>query len=166
MYFLLFKIAIHLFSKNWLKTMNGSSSLCQMPTVLTDKMRRLNVQCLLSPALWIIWCRACMIKLEIKKSNNRWIFRSPCLPCYLRKCWYPVYWNILYPLSILKVIFLKSNPLRFRKTLMSFNNKQQRRHWKGDPTGTVLWEMVTKLFVWSNFQQNKLLIYLFNVSVT
>jgi glucose-6-phosphate-specific signal transduction histidine kinase len=31
-----------------------------------------------------------------------------------------VYWNLLYPLSILKVIFLESNPLRFIETLISF----------------------------------------------
>ena len=30
--------------------------------------------------------------------------------CHLWKCRYRVYWNISYPLSILKVIFLKSNP--------------------------------------------------------
>jgi hypothetical protein len=31
-----------------------------------------------------------------------------------------VYWNLSYPLSILKVIFLKSNPLRFIETFNSF----------------------------------------------
>ena len=52
-------------------------------------------------------------------------FKSPCnlveLPYHIRKCRYYVYWNLLYPLSILKVIFLKSNPLRFKK---NFNNKK------------------------------------------
>ena len=43
--------------------------------------------------------------------------------CYLWKCRYHacVYWNLSYPLlSILKVIFLESNPLRFIETLNSF----------------------------------------------
>jgi hypothetical protein len=31
-----------------------------------------------------------------------------------------VYWNLSYPLSILKVIFLESNPLQFIETLISF----------------------------------------------
>jgi hypothetical protein len=34
--------------------------------------------------------------------------------------WGRVYWNLSYLLSILKVIFLESNPLRFIKTLISF----------------------------------------------
>jgi hypothetical protein len=51
--------------------------------------------------------------------------------CHLCKYRYRVYWNLSYPLSILKVIFMKSNPLWFKETLFSFNNKQ-RRHWKGD----------------------------------
>ena len=43
--------------------------------------------------------------------------------CHLWKCRYRacVYWNLSYPLlSILKVIFFKSNPLRFIGTLISF----------------------------------------------
>ena len=31
--------------------------------------------------------------------------------------------HLLYPLSILKVIFVKSNSFRFKETLISFNNK-------------------------------------------
>jgi hypothetical protein len=31
-----------------------------------------------------------------------------------------VYWNLMYPLSILKVVFLESNPLWFIETLISF----------------------------------------------
>ena len=44
------------------------------------------------------------------------------LTCHLWKCRYRahVYWNLSYPLSILKVIFLESNPLRFIETLISF----------------------------------------------
>jgi hypothetical protein len=47
-------------------------------------------------------------------------FFNPC--CHLWKCRYRarVYWNLSYPLSILKVIFLESNPLRFIETLISF----------------------------------------------
>jgi hypothetical protein len=41
--------------------------------------------------------------------------------CHLWKCRYHVYWNLLYLFSILKVIFLKSNPLWFKETLISFN---------------------------------------------
>ena len=44
-----------------------------------------------------------------------------------------------YIVSVLKVIFLKSNPLRFKETLISFNNKQQCRHWKGD----AIWHCAT-----------------------
>ena len=43
--------------------------------------------------------------------------------CHLWKCRYHahVYWNLSYPLlSILKVIFLESNPLRFIEILLSF----------------------------------------------
>ena len=45
---------------------------------------------------------------------------------------------------------------------MFFVNKQQWHHFgKGTQCGTVLWEMLTKLFVRSYFQQNELLIYFF-----
>jgi hypothetical protein len=90
-----------------------------------------------------------------------------------------VYWNLSYSLlSILKVIFLESNPLQFIETLISFIrgfvyclyipglkyiNKQQWRHFgKGTQCGTVLREMLTELFVRSYFQQNKPLIYFFS----
>ena len=43
--------------------------------------------------------------------------------CHLWKCWYHVSWNLLYPLSIFRVIFLQSNIFRFKETLISFNNK-------------------------------------------
>ena len=68
-------------------------------------------------------------RLVILKSRPR-IFTT----FHLWKCRYHVYWNLSYPLSILKVIFLKSNPLvplQFKETLISFNNKQELRHWKG-----------------------------------
>jgi hypothetical protein len=44
------------------------------------------------------------------------------LVIYLWKCRYRerVYWSLLYPLSILKVIFLESNPLWFIENLISF----------------------------------------------
>ena len=107
--------------------------------------------------------------------------------CHLWKCRYcaRVYWNLLYPLlSILNVIFLESNPLRFIETLISFIRafvyclympglkenylyfffvKIQWRHFgKGMQYATVLREMLTKLFVCSYFQQNKLLIDFFS----
>ena len=43
--------------------------------------------------------------------------------CHLWKCRESVYWNLSYSLIILKVIFLKSNPFRFKETLILFNNK-------------------------------------------
>jgi hypothetical protein len=51
--------------------------------------------------------------------------------CYLWKCWYRVYWNLSYPLSFLKVIFLKSNPFWFKEIVILVNNKQKWRHRKG-----------------------------------
>ena len=70
---------------------------------------------------------------------SRWSkakFKSPCnfgrvalchrphifSTCHLWKCRYRarVYWNLSYTLSILKVIFLESNPLRFIEILLSF----------------------------------------------
>ena len=44
--------------------------------------------------------------------------------CHLWKCRYRLHWNLSHPLSILK----------FKETLISFNNKQ-RRHWKWDAIG-------------------------------
>ena len=63
-----------------------------------------------------------------KRSSSRLvIFKSRPMspPTYflIWKCQYRarVYWNTSYPvLSILKVIFLESNPLRFIETLISF----------------------------------------------
>jgi hypothetical protein len=44
-----------------------------------------------------------------------------------------------------------------------FVNKQQWRHFgKGTQCGTVLWEMLTGVFVRSYFQQNEFLIYFFS----
>jgi hypothetical protein len=37
---------------------------------------------------------------------------------HLWKCWFRVYWNLSYPLSILEVIFLKSNSFRFIETFI------------------------------------------------
>ena len=58
-------------------------------------------------------------RLVILKSRRLHIFST----CHLWKCQYRarVYWNLSYPLlSILKVIFLESNPWRFIETLISF----------------------------------------------
>ena len=47
----------------------------------------------------------------------------------------------------------------FKETLISFNNKKL-RHWKGRGKGTqsysVLWELLTELFIRSYFQQSEL----------
>ena len=67
-------------------------------------------------------------KVEIETPNYIFLVFHPCV----------IYKNVdimfieiyrIYPLSILKVIFLKS-----KETFISFNNKQQ-RHWKGDAIG-------------------------------
>jgi hypothetical protein len=84
--------------------------------------------------------------LVILKSRT---MSPPAYFLHLWKCQYcaRVYWNLSYPLlSILKVIFLESNPLRFLETLISlirsFVCKQQWRHFgKGTQCGTVLREM-------------------------
>jgi hypothetical protein len=59
-------------------------------------------------------CYLCLISVDHKhvRFETR-IFAT----CHLWKCRYRVYWNISYSLSILKVIFLKSNSLRFIATL-------------------------------------------------
>jgi hypothetical protein len=61
-------------------------------------------------------------------SLSRWSkakFKSPCNfeeLLYVARVFLPrvikenVYWNLSYPLSILKVIFLKSNPFQFKET--------------------------------------------------
>ena len=59
-------------------------------------------------------------RLVILKSRHPRIFSTTC---HLWKCRHcaRVYWNLSYPLlSILKVIFLERNPLRFIETLISF----------------------------------------------
>jgi hypothetical protein len=43
--------------------------------------------------------------------------------CHWWNCWYRVYWNLSYPFSIEKVIFLKSNPFRFEETVILVNKK-------------------------------------------
>jgi len=58
-------------------------------------------------------------RLVILKSRPR-IFAT----CHLWKCQYRVYWNLSYLLSILKVIFLKSNLFRLKKlSILSITNK-------------------------------------------
>jgi hypothetical protein len=50
------------------------------------------------------------------------VFSPLDMTCHLWKCRHHahVYWNLMYPLSILKVVFLESNPLWFIETLISF----------------------------------------------
>jgi hypothetical protein len=78
-------------------------------------------------ALW----RLISLFRSSKRSSSRLIIMkslpmSPSayflLTCHLWKCQYRarVYWNLSYPFSIFKMIFLESNSLRFIKTLLSF----------------------------------------------
>ena len=72
-----------------------------------------------------------------RSSSSLVILKScPMLPAYVCHChlWkyrHRVYWILWYPLIILKVAFLKSNPFRFKETLISFNIKQKWHHEKG-----------------------------------
>jgi hypothetical protein len=86
-------------------------------------------------------------------------------------CRYRVYWNwnLLYLLRILKVIVLKSNPLSsILKVIVLKSNpiygltNNNGSIGKGTLSGTVLWEMLTELFV----RSYKLLIYFFLISFT
>jgi hypothetical protein len=70
-----------------------------------------------------------------------------------------VYWILWYSLSILKVTFLKSNPFRFKETLISFNIKWKWHHKKGDAIRHCAMGNVDR----SYFQPNKLLINLFSI---
>jgi hypothetical protein len=93
--------------------------------------------------------------------------------CHLWKCQYRVYWNLSYPLSILKVIFL-----RFKETLISFNHNQQCRHWKEDAIrpcamGNVDSNFLSKAtfnktsiwFIFFSFLLHRILVLIFNMFI-
>ena len=79
-------------------------------------------------ALWRLTFAFSLVKSEFQVALLFWsvaLCRRPRIfsTCHLWKCQYRarVYWNLSYPLlSILKMIFLESNPLRFIETLISF----------------------------------------------
>jgi hypothetical protein len=60
---------------------------------------------------------------------------SPVYFLHLWKCWYRVFWNILFSLNILKVIFLIVIHFGLKK-LFLFNYPKKRCRWKG---GTTTW---------------------------
>ena len=103
----------------------------------------------------VLWRLASLSRLSKAK------FKSPCnfeeSPCrthifatfHLWNCLYRVYWNLSYPLSILKVIFLKSDPFRFKETIILVNNIVQR-------------EMLTE----ATFKQTNFDFFFFLISVT
>jgi hypothetical protein len=64
-----------------------------------------------------LWGLASLSRGSRAKSNSPCNFEEPSyVAAYF-------YWYLSHPLSILKVIFLKSNPFRFEETLILFNNK-------------------------------------------
>ena len=65
-----------------------------------------------------------------------------CHVCHLWKYQHRVYWILWYSSSILKVTFLKSNPFRFKETLISFNIKKNGTTRKRVQSDTVLREML------------------------
>jgi hypothetical protein len=75
-----------------------------------------------------LWRLTSLSRWSKAKFKSPWRVGLCCRPhifstCHLWKCRYSarVYWNLSYLLlSILKVIFLESNPLRFIETLISF----------------------------------------------
>jgi hypothetical protein len=86
-------------------------------------------------------------KFEIETPNYIFLVFYPCV----------IYKNVdivfieiyrIYPLSILKVNFLKS-----KETFISFNNKQ-RRHWKDDAIGQSLFFNCTCLYVNKQFDRS------------
>ena len=96
-------------------------------------------------------------------------FKSPCnfeeLPCHthifatfhLWNCLYHVYWNLSYPLSILKVIFLKSDPFRFKETVILVNNTVQQE---------ILTEATfNQTNFYFSFMLYKILVLIFNIFI-
>ena len=90
-----------------------------------------------------------------------------CHVSFMKISIYHVYWNLLYSLIILKVIFLKSNPFRFKET----NNNGAIG--KGMQPGTVLWEMLIEAtfrqtnfwFISFSFLWHKILVLIFNMFI-
>ena len=102
-------------------------------------------------ALW----RSTLLSRWSKQSSSR-----PMSPAYFLHVSFmkmSISCLLKYIVSILQVIFLKSTPLLFKETLISFNIKQQWGHWKGDTirhcaTGNVNWTFCPKLLSTRNWQ--------------